>query len=223
MRANPPSFSQPRVCLVACLATILTASTPLAAQQLRGTVRDSASRAPIPGVVLIVFDSSGKTLERNITNDRGEYTLPLPTAARRVQVLRIGFRPKTNQVPAVVDGVARLDVVMSAIPTLLETVAIVEQPNCPRREDGPAAFALWEQAKAALLATVVSREANPPKIVRLQFVQRFDRKDSLVGQVVRIDSASTSRPFIATRSAQQFVERGFAYDSARVKIGRASW
>ena len=216
MRANPPSLPQPRVCLVAFFATILAVSTPVAAQQLRGTVRDSASRAPIPSAVLIVFDSSGKTLERNITNDRGEYSLPLPAEARRVQVLRIGFRPQTNRVPAVVDGVARLDVVMLAIPTLLETVAIVEQPNCPRRADGPVAFALWEQAKAALLATVVSREANPPKIVRLQFVQRFDRKDSLVGQIVRIDSTSTSRPFIATRSAEEFVERGFAFDSARV-------
>jgi hypothetical protein len=190
---------------------------PLAAQQLRGTVRDSASRAPIPGAVLILFDSSGKTLERNITNDRGEYTLPLPAEARRVQVLRIGFRPQTNRVPAIVDGAARLDVVMPAIPTLLETVAIVEQPNCPRRDDGPVAFALWEQARAALLATVVSREANPPQIVRLQFVQRFDARDSLLGQVVHIDSASTSRPFIATRSAQDFVERGFSYDSARTK------
>ena len=41
------------------------------AQELRGTVRDSASRPPISTVVLILGDSAGKPIVRSLTNERG--------------------------------------------------------------------------------------------------------------------------------------------------------
>lgn len=187
---------------------------PLSAQQLRGTVRDSASRSPIPGAVLVFLDSSGKALGRNITNDRGEYTVVLDAAMRRMQVLRLGFRPRTLAIPQTVDGIARLDIAMVTIPRLLESVTILDQPNCPRRDDRAPAFALWEQARTALLAVVVARETNAPHVVRLLAVQRRDANDRLTSQTVLLDSATTMRPFNAVRNAAQFVERGFLYDSA---------
>ncbi|MGH9888453.1 MAG: carboxypeptidase-like regulatory domain-containing protein, partial [bacterium] len=217
MRASPPCTRAQRILLqLAVLVAAVFAATPIGAQQLRGVVRDSASGLPIPGAVIVLLDSGGNALGRNITNERGQYVIVLHSAMRRVQVLRIGFRPRTARIPQPVDGVAQLDVVMPAIPTLLESVSVVDQPNCPRRDDRPAAFALWEQAKAALLATVVARETNPADVVRLRYIRRMNRDDQITSQNVWIDSASTSRPFVATRTAADFVERGFAYDSAHV-------
>jgi hypothetical protein len=185
----------------------------LSAQVLRGTVRDSASRAPIAGAVLVFLDSSGNSIGRNITNEQGRFTIALHPAMRRLQVLRIGFRPRTVGVPQSVNE--ELEIVMPLIPRLLDIVSVVDQPNCPRRPDRPAAFALWEQARAALLAAVVAREANPAEVLRLHFARRLDRDERISEQIVKIDSLSTTRPFVASRSAAEFVEQGFAFDSAR--------
>src|SRR4029077_20582217 len=94
MRASPPSARARRILqrLVFLIAAVF-AATPLGAHQLRGVVRDSASGLPIPGAVLVLLDSSGNALGRNITNERGQYVIVLSSAVRRVQVLRIGFRP----------------------------------------------------------------------------------------------------------------------------------
>src|SRR5437868_3302996 len=90
------------------------------AQELRGVVRDSATRRPIAGAVLVLLDSAGSTLGRNITNDRGVYRISLSPIIRRMQVLHIGYRPRALRVPAIDTGVAILDVDMAVIATLLE-------------------------------------------------------------------------------------------------------
>lgn len=206
--------------IIAALLLIATAAVQsLPAQLLRGTVRDSATNAPIPGAVIVLLDSSGTSLGRNITNDRGQYSIALHPAMRRIQVLRIGFRPRTMRIPDAVDGVARLDMVMPVIPRLLEPVSVIDQPNCPRRDGRAQAFALWEQARAALLAVIVAREANPARVMRLHAVRRTEPPDRVPSsQAVKIDSVSTPRPFVASRDAAEFVQRGFSYDS-----GGATW
>jgi hypothetical protein len=185
------------------------------AQELRGVVRDSASRRPIAGAVLVLMDSSGATLGRNITNDRGAYRIALSPRIRRMQVLRIGFRPRDLRVPTIDTGVATLDVTLVALPTLLEPVLVSDRSRCPRRADRAATFALWEQARVGLLATIVARQANPASFVRLRFDRRMkDGGDEIRSQSVWMDSTSTTRPFVAWRTASEFVERGFMADSS---------
>ena len=95
----PPTWRGATV--AAALWIVAGVSAPAAsAQELRGTVRDSASRQPISTVVLILSDSAGTPIVRNLTNERGEFRVQLPAGARRLQLLRIGFRPRS---------VARLD------------------------------------------------------------------------------------------------------------------
>lgn len=205
--------------LVAALALLAFAAMPSAAQ-LRGTVRDSTSGLPVPGAVVIAFDAAGEQVARNVTSERGEFALRGSRAAKRLQVLRIGFRPRTVESPASEN--TRVDIVVVAIPTLLQPLNVVDQPNCPRRDDSPAAFALWEQAKSGLLATVVAREENPAHVVRLHFDRRIDRgRDTANWMEVRVDSAMTSSPFAAARAAAAFIERGFVDDSGGAKVFHA--
>ncbi len=199
-----------RVLALAVLA--LCAPCDASAQVLRGVVRDSASRQGIPGVVLVLLDESGHALGRNITNEDGRFAVALTRAMRRVQLLRIGFRPHTVAIPATTTD--ELDVAMSSIPTLLSAVTVVDEATCEPRPDRAAAFALWEQAKAALLATIVTRETNPAEVIRLHYDRRLDDDDRVIAQTVRIDSASTDKPWVAPRSAAAFVQDGFAVDSA---------
>src|SRR3954463_8885793 len=93
------------------LALIGALSTSAVAQQLSGVVRDSASARPIPGAVLLLKDSAGIVLGRNITNEQGRYTIALTSAIRRMRVQRIGFRPRELDVPSFAGtGTMNLDV-----------------------------------------------------------------------------------------------------------------
>src|SRR5688572_27862766 len=105
--------------LVACVF-----ASPARAQVVRGTVTDSASQRPIPGVVLLVLDESGAVLGRNITNERGEYTIARTAAMQRARIQRIGFRPRELALPAWSNQDATLDARMVAIPAFLEPVRV---------------------------------------------------------------------------------------------------
>src|SRR5437868_6342932 len=105
--------------LIAC-AFSSALGLSLGAQELRGTVRDSTSHQPIPGAVLRLLHASGSVAGRNITNERGEYRIVLSSRMERVRVVRIGFRPKEVAIPTATGGTVALDIVMRALPTLLE-------------------------------------------------------------------------------------------------------
>ena len=81
-----------------CIA--LTISSRLATgQELRGTVRDSASRQGISGAVLMLLDSAGAVRGRNITNERGECRVvlsggvPGPCGSARSGAARLPSEP----------------------------------------------------------------------------------------------------------------------------------
>ncbi len=198
--------------VMACALLMLPAAA--GAQDVRGVVRDSASGAPIPGAVVEVLDAGGVALGRAITNERGQYRALAPATARRLRVLRMGFRPQSIDFT----GGAR-DIVMVAIPTLLETVTVREQAQCPRRSDRIQALALWEQARAGLLATVTARETNPGLMRRLSYRRIVgERRSMILSQVVHMDSALADRPFAAPRSAAAFLADGFVTMQAGTRV-----
>lgn len=205
--------------LLAALA-VATVTQVSSAQELRGTVRDSVSRRPIPGAVLMLLDSSGAVLGRNITDEAGKYAMALRDGARRLRVQRIGFRLRELGIPAsrTTRGTAEtpFDVIMLPIPTFLERVSINEQSKCSRRADRAIAFALLQQARAGLLTTVVAREANPAAMVRFTYEKDMVRTSDRVQQMsVFVDSADrTSGSFGAAHKAIDFVRRGFVEDGA---------
>ena len=191
----------------------------LAAQELHGTVRDSANRQPIAGAVLMLLDTSGAVLGRNISNERGEYRLVLSDRTQRVRAVRIGFRPQEVAIPTSA-GTTELDIAMRALPTLLEPVRVSANAHCPRRSDEGTTFALLEQARAGLLTIVVAREANPATLVRLTFERTMEgASDRIASQTVRIDSADrVTTSFNAAHTATDFIQRGFMADSAKRQI-----
>lgn len=203
-----------RVRVIRCVGGVaLVACSAIAAhaQELRGTVRDSASGGVIPGAVLLLRDASGATIGRNITNDLGAFRLADIAGVRSLQVLRIGFRPRVVAVTDAERAAHTIDITMLRVPQLLDVFEVNDQPACPRRADRPKAFALWEQARAALLATVVAREANPAYAEALEFQRTMDPKsDTIVSQTVRIQTGRTTRPFVAAKPARVFIDSGFA-------------
>jgi carboxypeptidase family protein len=185
-------------------------------QSLRGTVRDSATGQPILGAVLIVRDSAGRVMARTLSGDRGQFRIRTASHASRVQLLRIGFRPRDVPVPAPSGAVTQLDVVMIQIPTLLEPVRTLAASRCRARGDAALAFGVLGQARAALLASVVARETNPASLTLVAYKRYMaGLSDSIARQTVRMESAEGAmKSFNATHNALDFVQLGFRHDSA---------
>lgn len=207
--------------IVSTTAIVLAAAgSSLAAQTLRGVVRDSASLAPVAGAVVMLLDSSGAVLRRNMSDERGRYGITLTAAARTLRFIRIGLQPREISLSSAPDPNAPLDVSMLPATTTLSAVRVAEQSQCPRRKDEAASFALWEQARAGLLATVVAREASPAAMEALLFERTYDHFSSRITRF-KVDhrvSSRMDRSFQSAFAAKEFVKTGFSYDSAGTRI-----
>ena len=187
-------------------------ATLVSAQQLRGTVRDSARGEPVAGAVIVILDALGKSIARTTTDPQGAYRVTSAIYARRMRVLRIGFRPQER---ALTNADATIDIALVSIPLLLGEVHVTAASHCAPRKDRAAALSLLEQVRAGLLSTVVARSQNSATMTLLLYERRFDGgSDRVVSQTVRKNTnVSATEPFVASRNAAMFVRDGFREES----------
>lgn len=203
--------------LSVCLAAV--APRRLNAQTIRGVVRDSAARIPIPGVVVTVLDSSGTTIGRAITDAVGAFDARVPFAAARLRLLRIGYRPRDVTMPRQRDGI---ELAMETIPPLLEAVRVAGGELCPGSPDRGSAFQLWEQARAGLLATIVARDLKPADAKTLMYESILSPNDETVRrQTARRGTGRTSRPFVASASPSFFAATGYMIEGPSGRVFNA--
>jgi hypothetical protein len=145
------------------------AAAPLPAQLYQGVVRDSLARTPVAGVVISALDSAGKPAARTLSGQDGRYRMFVPASADRLRIQRIGYRMRELPLKASAEETVAYDVALAPVPSLLDPVRVLSASACPRRRDNADTQALYEQARAGLLATVVAREANPASVVRYAF------------------------------------------------------
>jgi len=205
-----------RAMVAALLAA--TVSGALAAQVIRGTISDSASRLPIAGAVITLVDSAGTILRRNISNESGQYSVAYVRAARSLHVVRIGFQQRELQVPEAPNRDSAVDVIMAPFNASLGAIRVSDKLSCPRRADRAAALAFWDQARAGLLNTVVARANNSMAVDRLHFQRAFNGDKESIGRfVVDRDTALRVTSFEAAHTARDFVRQGFG-DSGDVGL-----
>jgi len=200
---------------IAAVAIAAVAQT-LHAQSARGTVTVIGSLQPVAGAVVTATSTSGVALVQTITNDRGQYTVLVPDSATQLRIVRIGFRPRVVPLPRLREDVMQIDVSLALLATMLDVFEVRDNSSCSPRRDRAAALALFEQVRHGLLATIVAREALPARLTLLRFHRYMvERSGRIRSQDVVIDSvASQTRPFLAVRTAREFVDRGFVRDSA---------
>ena len=207
-----------RAALRGIIAVLIAAglSRSATAQVIRGTVSDSASRQPISGAVVMLLDSpAGTVLARDITSEAGEYRVAPSRGARSLRVVRIGFQPLEL---SLADGAATdrpLDIAMVRFTPTLATIHVTDKSSgCPQSADRAAGFAFWEQARAALLNSIIARKANPMSVHRLYFTRALSaEKGSITSFVVSEDfSESAKTSFTSLRSPGDLVRKGFAGD-----------
>lgn len=192
---------------VAGLALVAVAAASHAdAQRIRGVLTDSATRERVPSGVIILYDSAGRGLARTIAGPDGRYSIGTGPTTRTLRVLRIGFRPRTIAVSAR-DSV--IDVALQPIPPLMSAVQSTDSRVCAA-DPGNSAIDLWEQARAGLLASLVSRESSPPRM-RVRTYRRV--LDPVLRRVVADTSEyvdqTEARSFIAARPPWVFADYGY--------------
>jgi len=203
--------------LLSLVAATCVAASGAMAQTARGTVRDNDTGVPVAGVVVLALDSAAGVRARSIASAVGEYRVSVARAVK-LRFVRIGYRPEEREIPPGEADLKTIDVAMHALTQMLAPVEVRANASCPKRDDASATFALWDQARAALLNAVVAREANPPRSVRIIYKRLRSLDDAIVEQLVQIDStAVTSRPFLAVLSSEDFARGGFARDSSGMR------
>jgi hypothetical protein len=191
------------VAVVALLAAE-AANNAAGAQRVHGTVADSATVEKIAGAVVTLTDSAGAFLSRSVADAEGNFSVMRMAGTRRLRAVRIGYRP----IEITIGTDTLINLKMAAVPSVLGIVESSDRRVCPG--DASGGLDLWEQARAGLLASVVSREANPPHL-RLRITERtFEPvRRWKEGDSSYVKDVTGDRSFVAARPAWAFAESGY--------------
>jgi len=151
--------------VVGATATGAPLGVPLGAQLVRGTVTESTSRVPLPGV-LVELVAAGDTLgpagarvASALSAASGSYALRAPAAGRyRLLAKRIGVRRFLGAPFQLAEGETRtLDIALDAVEFRLPAVIVTANALCAADPaDRARVAALWEEARTALDAAEIS-------------------------------------------------------------------
>lgn len=198
--------------VAAFAVAVVCASAEAQSPILRGVVVDSASREPVSGAVITLFDAAGQPANHTIAGVDGTFRIARGASATRLRARRIGFRPRDIPLPAEGDS-ASIEITMGRIPQVLTSVRVVESSLCPGSTENGAAAQLWAQARDGLLAAIVARDAKPADIETLTFDRSYTpREQRLLSHRHRIRSGRTTRTFQATTTAARFAEHGYVVE-----------
>jgi hypothetical protein len=218
-------FCEPRVSFgLLILGLCLTVSSSLAAQVVRGVVREGESGAPLAGV-LVALDDAGSgppdgtpgrpTLLAVLSNERGEFVIAAGRRGRFVlSAKRIGARRYVSPPMTLADGETRqLDVTLEQLRYDLPVVTVTTTSPCPREpNDSRRIASLWDETRVALSATQISLRDRLFKST----ITRYTR--SLRAQGMRVLHEETSvlrgvsqQPFVSM-SAESLSAEGYTRD-----------
>ncbi|HKG95548.1 MAG TPA: carboxypeptidase-like regulatory domain-containing protein [Gemmatimonadaceae bacterium] len=162
---------------LALSALLWAAAAPLAAQQqVRGVLVDSVARRPAALVTVVLVDDAGAPVAQGLSTNEGRFALTAPRRGRyRVRALRVGYQPVTSEPIELAEGAAppaELSLTLRSVPVNLSAVRVTAKAKCVVRPgEGSAAFAVWEEARKALQATLLG-QASALVRMRVADVQR---------------------------------------------------
>ncbi|HEX6057438.1 MAG TPA: carboxypeptidase-like regulatory domain-containing protein [Gemmatimonadaceae bacterium] len=172
-RRLPTGAPGPLVLILAATALLATAASA-SAQLVRGVVVDSASDEPLAGATVRLVSDRGGAVGGALLGADGRFVLRAPSPGRyAVQVQRVGWsltRDTTLDLAAS-DTIWRR-IVVAAVPVSLSEIRVTGRGGCGARSDARETFLVWEEARKALDATMVTRGS---RLIRAAVVD-YDRE-----------------------------------------------
>jgi hypothetical protein len=139
---------------------VLLAAAPLEAQVLRGSVVGADGSTSVAGAVIALVDSAGTTVARTLSDERGAFRVAAPRSGTyRVRTLHVGSRPSLSAPLVLAAGAPVTQTLRTGGVVQLSAVMVAGSSDCRIRPDSSQrAFAAWDAARTALLATTLASE-----------------------------------------------------------------
>lgn len=213
MRKEPHGAhpSRPWVILGLLLLAVLSAVAQpgLDAQILRGVVLEEHGENPVSGGIVTVLTLDGRTAAVGMTNEFGRFALRAPVPGEfYVEVKRIGVkRTRFPQFTLKADESPDLSLTVLPLPISQPTVHVTASSTCrdPAVEGRDVAL-LWEDARAALTATILTQNQRrflgkvvrfnrrrSPRSMRVVFEERDERSGVLATPFASVPADQLSR------------------------------
>lgn len=193
-----------RSVVLAAWALSFAGGAPLLAQAVRGTVTDRGTGAALPGVVVLLMDSTGNIVGRALAGERGSYEVSASRAGTyRLRTLRIGFRPTTSAPLRLGEGERMIHPLeLAAIPVSLDTIRVVDRSPCRVLRDSAAiTYGIWEQVRTAFMATELTARARMYETTIVTYERQLEPDgERVLLHNAMVRSGVTSAPWIARDS-----------------------
>jgi hypothetical protein len=198
--------------IVRAFTVSLLGLSPLAAQEVTGTLRSATHGDPIAGVLITVsLERNDSALVRTTTNARGSYRVRVGTQPVIVRALRIGQRPVELGRLTLRTGERRdLSSTLPDVPVQLASLTARVESRCQRDPvDGTLIAQLFGDARTALWSSRLAAEQESAQSVFRQVVQRYDTRDRPDGDAeMAEDTLASLRPF-RSNDVDRLLTRGF--------------
>jgi hypothetical protein len=199
---------------------LLLAAGPAQAQLVRGVVLDSASDEPLAGATVRLVGADGGAVGGALLGENGRFALRAPSPGRyAVHVQRVGWTMTrdTSLDLAAGDTVWRR-IVVAAVPVSLAEIRITARRSCDARADSRETLLVWEEARKALDATMLTSGARFIRAAVVDYERELDlrtlavRKETRDERVGLVDQPYRSRP------PESFSHEGYMQD-----MGGVTW
>ena len=164
---------------IACLLLIAAALVPFGAeaQPVAGVVVERGTNRPVPGAMVILFDSLGTGVDRTLTNAAGRFSLRARAPGpHHISVQRIGYVDWTTERFRPTAAGPRLTISVPFEAITLEGLAASGERRCEvRPEEGKATARVWDEARKALAAEAYTRESGLYRYTLLHYTRKLDR------------------------------------------------
>ena len=176
----------------------------LTAQTLRGVIVDE-TRGPVDQAVVMLLDSTSKTVSSVLTNVRGEFRLIGPSPGRyRVKALRLGYVPTTFDELTLAAGDETIHrLVTRAAPFTLDGVRVVGRSTCAVAQTAHDALAVWDQARTALISASIAARDRAFSATAVT----FERSSAPTGSRVRERSVALHKSWVTEPWAALPIDR----------------
>lgn len=184
----------------------------LGAQSVIGAVRDSATAAPLPGVLVSVLDPEGERVRAVLSDEAGRFAMEIPLGRYRLRAERIGLRPSTTEPFGVSAFRAhRVDVEMTD--RAVEIAGLVVDARVQScRLDARRATVIqrwWGEIRTALDVSAVLQRQRFADFRLERFEREWDRRvRDVIAESRREEVSLSSRPFVS-EEANFLAEGGY--------------
>lgn len=184
---------------VAMMFGVAILTSPLAAQELYGTLRRSDGRGSAMGtVVLVIRVSNDSLVARAVTGESGSYRVVIPSDSVVVRALRIGQQPQElGAIRLAPDESRELSAILVDAPVNISAMRTRVNSRCGSPTEGSALVArLFADARTALLASeLVSPDGRPMTRYRIVTELWSTQEDRLLNALYSEMTTDSLRPF----------------------------